>query len=184
VIGTASIVVLSYNTRDLTLEVLARFALDAQVEGWQVILVDNGSTDGTADAVHRDFPSVEVIQSDTNRGYAAGNNLGLTHTTGHIVILLNSDVLVGMDQLRALVAYMDDHPEVGAASAGLCTPTGNPQAFAFGGEPTPCYLLRRGLRRILDLAPLGRRSPTGRRLGVRRLSGHEEVSAGSGRAAG
>ncbi len=149
-----SIIVLSYNTRELALDCLGRFAVAAGESGWQVILVDNGSSDGTANVVQHDFPSVEVIQSGTNRGYAAGNNLGLHRATGRTVIMLNSDVQVGVEQLTALVTYLKAQPGVGMVSAGLRTPNGAPQAYAYGGEPTPSYLLRRGIRRILARKPL------------------------------
>lgn len=149
-----SVVILSYNTLALTLDCLARFADPALEQGWQVILVDNGSTDGTAQAVAARFPGVEVIRVPENQGYAAGNNRGLVQARGEAVILLNSDVEATPEALQALVDYLNAHPDVAAVSAGLRTPDGQPQAFAFGDEPAPGYLLRRGLGRLLGRAPL------------------------------
>ncbi len=150
----ASVVILSYNTRELTLDCLAHFAEPILDRGWQVILVDNGSTDGTAEAVAARFPRVQLIPSPENRGYAAGNNRGLRQARGEVVILLNSDVQTTPEALQALVDYLAAHPDVAAVSAGLRTPDGQPQAFAFGDEPRPSYLLRRGLGRLLGRAPL------------------------------
>ncbi len=150
----ASVIVLSYNTRDLTLDCLGRFADAVLDRGWEVIVVDNGSTDGTAKAIRARFPRVTLIVSPTNLGYAAGNNLGLRRARGEVCILLNSDVWASPDALQALVDYLVAHPDVAAVSAGLRTADGRPQAFAFGDEPAPAYLLRRGLRRLLGRGPL------------------------------
>ncbi|MBI3958806.1 MAG: glycosyltransferase family 2 protein [Chloroflexi bacterium] len=149
-----SVVLLNYNTRDLTLDSLARFASAAQALGWQVIVVDNASTDGSTEAVAAYFPAVTVVRLIENRGYAAGNNQGLEVATGEAVILLNSDVLVGIEQLQALVDYLKANPEVGAVSAGLRTAEGAAQAFTFGGDPSLLYLLRRGIGRLFRLSPL------------------------------
>ena len=89
-----------------------------------------------------------------NRGYAAGNNRGLAIATGEAVVLLNSDVLVDGAQLQPLVDLLEEKPPVAAVSAGLRTATGQAQAFAYGDDPSPFYLLRRGLGRLLHLPPL------------------------------
>ena len=149
-----SLVLLNYNTRALTLESLARLAPDALALGWQVIVVDNASADGSADAVGAAFPAVQLLRLRENRGYAAGNNRGLEVAQGDFVVLLNSDVLVGVAGLQALVDYLAGNPAVGAVSAGLRTAEGAAQAFAFGSDPSPAYLLRRGIGRLLALPPL------------------------------
>ncbi len=149
-----SVIVLSYNTRNLTLTCLAQFAADAAAAGWQVIVVDNGSQDGTTAAVAQIYPQVEIVRSVQNRGFAAGNNLGLVRAQGNAVILMNSDVLAPFSTLAALPLYLEQHPAVGALSPRLLTQDGAPQAFAFGGDPTLRYLLKRGLRRLLGRPPL------------------------------
>lgn len=149
-----SVIVLSYNTRDLTVTCLHQFAVDAAAAGWQVIAVDNGSQDGTASAVAQIFPHVEVVRSEQNRGFAGGNNLGLARAQGNAIILMNSDVLAPFSTLAALPLFLEQHPDVGALSPRLLTQDGAPQAFAFGGDPTLHYLLRRGLRRLFGRRPL------------------------------
>ena len=148
-----SIILLNYNTRDLTLASLARLAPAASRQGWQLIVVDNASTDGSADGVAAAFPTVTLLRLTENRGYAAGNNRGMEVATGKAVILLNSDVLVGVAELQALADYLDANSEVAAVSAGLRTANDEAQAFAFGGDPSPLYLLRRGVGRLLHLPP-------------------------------
>lgn len=149
-----SVIVLSYNTCDLTLTCLGQFAADAAVAGWQVIVVDNGSQDGTTAAVAEKYPQVEVVRSEHNRGFAGGNNLGLARAQGNAMILMNSDVLAPFSTLAALPLFLEQHPDVGALSPRLLTQEGAPQAFAFGGDPTLRYLLKRGLRRLFGRRPL------------------------------
>ena len=151
---SVSVIVLSYNTRDLTLTCLEHFAPQALATGWEVIVVDNGSQDGTVSAVNRKFPQVKVVRSEENRGFAAGVNLGLAQAQGEAILLMNSDVLASFAALSALPAFLDAHPQVGALSPRLCTREGAPQAFAYGGDPTLGYLLRRGLHRLLGRGPL------------------------------
>jgi len=149
-----SIVLLNYNTRDLTLASLARLLPRATEQGWQVIVVDSSSTDGSAEAVSAAFPAVTLVPMAENRGYAAGNNRGLAVATGEAVVLLNSDALAEVAHLQALAEYLAANPPVGAISAGLRTAEGEPQAFAYGSDPSPAYLLRRGIGRLLRLPPL------------------------------
>ncbi len=152
----ASIVILTYNTRDIVLQCLAQFSADLARLDWQILVVDNASSDDTLVHVRRQFPAVETVRSEVNLGFAGGNNLGLRRATGEAVILLNSDVLASPDALRTLVSRVLAEPDIGAASAGLLTREGQPQAFAYGMDPTLSYLLQRNLRAALRLGPLHR----------------------------
>ncbi|HTP07590.1 MAG TPA: glycosyltransferase, partial [Anaerolineae bacterium] len=84
----ASVIVLNYNTRELTLKCLESFAPALNRRGWQIIVVDNGSSDGSAEAVQAQFPFVEIVRSERNLGFAGGNNLGLRQATGLAVFLM------------------------------------------------------------------------------------------------
>ncbi len=108
----------------------------AQNEGWQIIVVDNGSSDESVAAIGEGFPDVELIVSPANQGYAAGNNLGLRQAIGDRVILLNSDVIADPVALKALAGYLSSHTDVGAVSPRLLTKTGAAQPFAFGRDPS------------------------------------------------
>src|SRR5438128_275728 len=155
--GTSlSIVILAYNTRDLLAQCLGQFYQELSTSGVQMIVVDNASIDGTSDMVQDQFPTVELISSSQNLGYAGGNNLGLRQATGKSIILLNSDVLVAADTLTALARELQQQEHTGAISAGLLTAERKPQAFAFGDDPTLRYLLKRGARSLLNLGPLHR----------------------------
>lgn len=150
----ASMILVNYNTRDLLLAALERFAAPLLAADWQIIVVDNGSQDGSAQAVADRFPAVMLLASSKNQGFAAGNNLGLRQAQGDVFILLNTDVIVTPEQLQALAAYLLSQPDIGAVSPGLRTVNGKPQAFAYGSRPSPFYLVTRGLRRLLRLGPM------------------------------
>ncbi|WP_376792590.1 glycosyltransferase family 2 protein [Thermoflexus sp.] len=151
-----SIIVLAHNTRDLVLQCLSGFYDQARALGWQVIVVDNGSVDGTASAVAEKFPEVQLIRSERNLGFAAGSNLGLRRAKGRVIVLMNADVLTSADVLQTAAEALLAQPDVGALSPLLRTPDGKPQAFAFGGDQSPGYLLRRGLKAFLGLGPMHR----------------------------
>ncbi|WP_322797996.1 glycosyltransferase family 2 protein [Thermoflexus sp.] len=151
-----SLVILTYNTRELALRCLAGLYEEALARGWQVIVVDNGSTDGTAEAIAGRFPGAELIRSERNRGFAAGMNLGLRRARGEVIVLMNADVEASADTLAAAAEALQARPDVGALSPLLRMPDGRPQPFAFGGDPSPIYLLRRGLRALLGRGPLHR----------------------------
>lgn len=120
----------------------------------EVIVVDNASTDGSPEMVAAEFPEARLIRNAENYGYARANNIGITASRGRYVLLLNSDTVVPAGALAHLVAFMDGHPRAAACSPRLLRPDGTPQPYAFGGDPTPLYLLRRGFNRLLLGRPL------------------------------
>jgi hypothetical protein len=109
-------------------------------EPFEIFVVDNGSSDGTADWVAAEYPDVRLIRGDRNRGYPAGNNIALrrilAERTAGIVLLLNSDVMADGPTVRSLAAYLTDRPEVGAVMPALVLPDGSHQIGACGFLPT------------------------------------------------
>ncbi len=110
-------VVLNYNGGELTLECLRRLrATDWPAERFEVVLVDNASTDDVVVATRAHWPDVRIIESDRNLGFAGGNNLALRDLDGiDAVALVNSDVLVEPGWLAPLVGALSHNPTVGAA---------------------------------------------------------------------
>jgi GT2 family glycosyltransferase len=123
-----SIVVLTWNTRELVLDCLAsieREILSRRDAGRievETIVVDNGSADGTVEAVRRRFPWAELIPLPHNIGFAAGNNAGLRKISGRHAVLLNSDTVVLRDAFEICVRYLDGHPDVGVVGPQLLNP--------------------------------------------------------------
>ncbi len=110
-----SFVVVTHNGRELALRTLrsARRALGGLRAEW--IVVDSASSDGTPEAIEREFGDASVHRV-ANRGFAAGNNVGIAHAAGRYVLLLNPDVEIREGSFADLVAALDSRPDVGIAS--------------------------------------------------------------------
>jgi hypothetical protein len=102
-----SIVILNWNGKSF-LEECLRSVFGQDGGPFEVLLVDNGSTDGSATFVRERFPSVVVIEAGTNLGFAGGSNLGVRRAKGDLVVLLNNDTVVQPAWLAALRRAMDD----------------------------------------------------------------------------
>jgi len=97
----------------------------------EVIVVDNSSSDGSAEMVKREFPSVKLILPRENLGFARATNLGLKASRGNMLMLLNPDTEVVGDALPLLAQFVLDNPQLAAASPALIFPDGRPQHGAF-----------------------------------------------------
>jgi GT2 family glycosyltransferase len=124
-----SVIVVTYNSRDLTLACAASVLAEqgrsrAEIE---LVIVDNASTDGTADALREGAPEARILVQPANLGFAGGNNVGLAAAGGRYLMLLNSDTEVCAGALDTLVAFMEAHPEAGACGPMLLNPDGSLQ---------------------------------------------------------
>lgn len=124
-----SVIIVSYNVRKHLLACLETVCVGLQAGGLrgQIIVVDNASSDGTADAVRAAFPGVEVIANRENRGFAAANNQGIRRARGRVVVLLNPDTWVAPNALGRLVRFLDENPAVGVVGPRLVYPDGRTQ---------------------------------------------------------
>ena len=82
--------------------------------GKSIYVVDNGSTDGSAEWIEKNFPEVKIIRLEKNYGFAAGYNIGLEKINAEFYVLLNSDIEVTEGWLDSLISYMDANPDVAA----------------------------------------------------------------------
>jgi GT2 family glycosyltransferase len=117
-----SIVIVAWNVRDLVLDCLESIREAKLGMSYEVIVVDNGSADGTVEAVRASYPDTRVLALPKNIGFGAGNNRGLEVMRGRHAVLLNSDTIVLPDGLEACVAFLDAHPEVGVVGPQLLNP--------------------------------------------------------------
>lgn len=132
-----SIFVVSYNTRELTRSCL-RSILDSGIYAdYEIIVVDNASADGSADMIEREFPSVQLVRSDVNLGFAAGNNLARRHARGTRFLLLNPDTRVQRDAIERLLAFSLAHPEAGITGGRTVNDDGSLNPWSCRGRPTP-----------------------------------------------
>src|SRR5213082_3367514 len=116
---TASVVILNHNGRRY-LDDCLEAVLAQQVEGgFEVVLVDNASGDGSLSAVRERWPQVRAVDAGRNLGFAAGNNLGISLARGRHLVLLNNDTRVRPGWLAALVAVAESEERVGAVTSKL-----------------------------------------------------------------
>ena len=95
---------------------------------FDVIVVDNGSTDGSQQMLAEKYPDVKLIQNTGNVGLGKASNQGIETTNGRHVLLLNNDTLVNGPALDMLVGFLDTHPEAGAVGGKLLNPDGSFQS--------------------------------------------------------
>ena len=130
-----SIVIVSYNTRDDLERCLDSLHNPAPALSHEIIVVDNASADGSADAVRR-WPDVTIIRSTANLGFAAATNVGIRASTGAYVLLLNSDTIVPEQALDRLVRVLEQRPAVGVVGPRLVDPEGRVE-LSFGSMISP-----------------------------------------------
>lgn len=145
-----SIVIVSWKLRELLkkcLESIISARGDLQLE---IFVVDNASNDGTVEMVKNDFPSVKLIASDKNLGFAKANNLALKQAAGDYVLLLNPDTEIKSDTLTESIAFMKSHPKCGAMGPKMIFPDGSPQpSVRRFPKPLPIILMLLKLPKIL-----------------------------------
>jgi GT2 family glycosyltransferase len=126
-----SVLVVSWNTRDLLRQCIQSL-ISSTRSAAEIIVVDNGSSDGTAAMVAEEFggvPSVRLVANTTNVGFAAANNQALRVASGSVIAVVNPDTRFEASVLDELAAFVRHHPEVGVATCKLVGADGAPQAI-------------------------------------------------------
>jgi N-acetylglucosaminyl-diphospho-decaprenol L-rhamnosyltransferase len=149
-----AIIIVSYNTRQLVAQCIDAVIGKQLPASWQIIVVDNASSDGSVEMLREQYPDVTLIANPENVGFGRANNCALETTNAEHVLFLNSDTIASQTALQQLVELMRADTQLGATSPMLRTPDGSAQAYAFGDEPTPRYLVRRALNRLVFKRPL------------------------------
>lgn len=165
--GQLSVIVPTHDTRDLTLRCVETLEAEG-TDGVEVVVVDDGSSDGTAEALAAGHPNVRTLRLSPAVGFTRAANRGLAAARGEILFLLNSDTEVAPGTFAPLLAAFARDPGLGAAGAVLHYPDGSPQ-WSGGAAPTPLWLfgLASGLPPLLGRLPVWRRvkpvgAPAGR----------------------
>jgi GT2 family glycosyltransferase len=141
-----SVVIVSYNTRDILRQCLRSVLSNTGPLKAEVVVVDNASRDGSDAMVVREFPEVRLVRNTENVGYSAANNRAFSACSGRHVLLLNSDTIVLPETLPALVDFMDRTPSVGVTGCRLERPNGELDLACRRSFPTPSSSLYRLLR--------------------------------------
>ena len=151
-----SVIIVSYNTRELTLRCLREISanLEREAVDFEICVVDNASRDGSAEAIAREFPGVQLIASQENLGFGPANNRGFAATTGEFLFLLNTDAFVKAGALRTLVDFLRAHPKASAVGPQLLNEDGSLQASCWKfPSPVRVWLEALGLARVFSSHP-------------------------------
>jgi GT2 family glycosyltransferase len=122
-----SVIIATYNARDVLANCLRSIEMNPPRGSHEVIVVDDASADDTAAMVRKRFPQVRLLRNTANQQYAVSNNRGLACARGKFILLLNNDTLVLPEALDRMVAFLGEHPQVGAVGCKLLNEDGSVQ---------------------------------------------------------
>jgi GT2 family glycosyltransferase len=131
-----SVVVVSFNTRDFVLPCLEALYRETRGVEFEVIVVDNASRDGSADAIESSFPQVRLLRSERNLGFAAANNLAAGEARGRYLLLLNPDTIVRAGTLAAVLRLAERQPEARIYGGRTLFADGTLNPTSCWGRPT------------------------------------------------
>ena len=144
-----SIIIVNWNTKKYLLDGTGLIFQKGPFDRWEVIIVDNGSQDGSGVEVKRTFPDVHLIQNDRNLGFAKAVNQGLQKASGKYVLLLNPDTQVKNGSIEQLVLFMEGCSDAGVAGAQLLNADGSKQNSIANFPSLATELLNKSLLRWL-----------------------------------
>jgi len=139
-----SIAIVNWNTKELLKACLESVFKQTRGLDYEVWVVDNGSSDGSAEMIKKEFPQVQLIENTSNVGFTKANNQILRQSSGKYVLLLNSDTQIIGNAIKKLFDFMEAHPEAGGGGCQLLNRDGSLQSSCgrfprlrsafFGGE--------------------------------------------------
>ncbi|OGP53828.1 MAG: hypothetical protein A2Y65_06035 [Deltaproteobacteria bacterium RBG_13_52_11] len=144
-----SFILVNWNTKGLILEALRSIVDTVHGYGYEILVVDNGSKDGSPEAISKAFPQVRLILNNRNHGFARAVNQALVQATGSYIVLLNSDARLMEGAIQALVAFMEKETDVGIAGGQLINADGSRQNSIAPFPSLATELLNKRLLRTL-----------------------------------
>lgn len=136
-----SCLVVNYNTREQTAAFLRSLLRETSGLSSEVIVVDNGSTDGSVATFRSEFPTITVVEAGQNLGFARGVNVGASKATGHYLLLLNPDMVALPGSVQAILDFADKRPEFGIYGGRTIRPDGTLEPSSCWAAPTLWSLL-------------------------------------------
>ena len=144
-----SIIILCWNDLKVIGDCLKSIYASTHSTEFEVVVSDNGSTDGSVEFIRRGFPQVHLIENGANLRFAKGNNVGIRASRGQYVLILNPDTIIHDGTLDKMVAFADKHPEAGALGCRVVNVDGSYQEHV-----RPIYTLRSEWSAALGLGAL------------------------------
>lgn len=126
-----SVIIISYNTRAMTLECLKSVHADLASMPAEVIVIDNASKDGSPAAIRQDYPETRVIENTSNSGFGAANNQGMRLAAGEFFLLLNSDAFPEQGAIGAMIDCLQRHPNAAMVGPRLLNGDGSLQVSCY-----------------------------------------------------
>lgn len=126
-----SLVIVNFNTRNIVLDCLKSIYTHTEGVSFEILVVDNHSSDGSQQAIKQTFPKITLIENKDNRGFSSANNQAIKICRGRYTVLLNSDTLLTENCFAKIIHYLDDHPKFALLS---------PQILNLDGTPCPMRL--------------------------------------------
>ena len=150
-----SVVIVSYNVSHYLLQCLDSLQRALRGIDGEVIVVDNHSRDDSVALVHQAHPEVKVIENLHNLGFSKANNIALRQAKGEYALLLNPDTIVADNTIRDCIAFLDLHPDAGAAGVMMLNADGTVAPESRRGVPTPLtsFYKLSGLCRMFPRSP-------------------------------
>ena len=127
-----SIIIPHHNGEELLFNCLESILNQISIQDFEIIVVDNGSIDDSADKAMEKFPSINLLKSETNLGYSGGCNFGAKNAKGEYTIFLNNDTLHTKNWIEELIGFLDKNPQAGAAQPKILNAT-NKDTFDYAG---------------------------------------------------
>ncbi|MBI5778687.1 MAG: glycosyltransferase family 2 protein [Planctomycetes bacterium] len=147
---TVSIIIVNYNTREHLLKCIGAALSQAREMDGRMVVIDNGSSDGSADAVQQAYRDVILIRNKQNYGFAKAVNQGLSSAKdSQYHLILNSDAVLGTDYLKKTVGFLESHPECAVVAGQLLNPDGSRQNSFDNFPSILSETLGKGLLRII-----------------------------------
>jgi hypothetical protein len=121
------VVLLTWNSEQFVVECVNSITSSIQRNDFEIIVIDNGSTDHTLEILKKNFPNLQIIENLQNQGVARARNQGIARTKGTYVVLLDIDTVLPDGTIDGLTAFMDNNPMVGICAPKLLSPDGTVQ---------------------------------------------------------
>ncbi|MCL5439113.1 MAG: glycosyltransferase family 2 protein [Patescibacteria group bacterium] len=172
-----SIVIVSYNTKEFLKKCLKSIKNNCRLN-YEVIVVDNGSVDGSAEVIDKEFKNVILFQNAKNLGFSKANNIGIKKANGKYVLFLNSDTEIKQQTLEEIFEFMEKNKYVGVATCKVELPNGSLDDACHRGFPTPwnSFTHFSGISKIFPYSNLF----NGYHLGWKNLNTIHEIDACAG----
>ncbi len=156
---TLTIVITCYNTREIVRDCLQSIYQNPPSDPYEIVLVDDASSDGTSEMARTAFPEVHLLRNDVNLNYALANNRGNDAARGRYILLLNNDTIVLPNALDGMIEFLRAHPEAGAVGCRLLNEDGTTQwsAKARLGPSAAIFGSRSPVTKLFPNNPFSRR---------------------------